>query len=184
LKIRYIGTVSNVWKIIFIALLTILLSGCEKKSFPAGRLQQSVGKFSFVTPDGWFRTRLPGIDFVIVSAKDDYGIKPNIFVEEIFLSSQLDHTVAMVSDKNRNTLRAYETETQSDFSTQSGLPGIKICAHHKTKQDLPLATFRYFIRDTDRVISITCTCADAVKSTYEPIFDAAMKSLESEPTLN
>jgi len=165
-------------------LLASLISGCGKKPFPAGRLQQPVGEFSFVTPDDWFRTRLPGIDFIIVSTTDDYGIKPNIFVDEIFLDSQRSNTVDLVLEENSHTLHAYNVETQSDFTTQSGLSGIKIRAHHKTKQNLPLATFRYFIQDTDRVISITCTCADAVKLKYESLFDSAINSLQSEFTSN
>ncbi len=167
-------------QITLIALLIVLCSGCGKKPFLAGRLQQPSGSFSYVTPDDWFRTRLAGIDFVIVSTKDDYGIKPNIFVEGIFPQSQLTNTIALVLEENSNTLRAYEVETKSDFTTQSGLSGIKISASHETKQNLPLATFQYLIQDTDRVISITCTCANAVKSTYEPIFDSAMNSLQPE----
>lgn len=171
-------------QITLIALLAICCSGCGKKTFPSGRLTQPAGNFSYITPDGWFRTRLAGVDFVIVSTHINDGIKPNIFVDGIFEPSQLSNTVARTSIENQNHLREYAVERQNDFTTESGLSGIKLQAHHRTKQDLPLATFRYFIQDANRVISITCTCAHAVKSKYEPVFDAAMNSLQSGLTEN
>ena len=64
--------------------------------------------------------------------------------------------------------------------TDSGLTGVKITAGRETKDALPLATFHYLIQDRERVIVVTATCAGPVKQRYEPIFDVAMKSLESE----
>jgi hypothetical protein len=168
--------------IILSALLIALCTGCGKKVFSSGRLQQPKGEFSYVTPDGWHRTKLAGVDFIIISTDAESGIKPNLFVDEIFTASQLSDVAVRVSGKNKTALRAYKIEIQSDFTTQSGLSGIKIQAHHRTKQDLPLATFQYLIQDADRVISITCTCAGAVKIKYEPIFDAVINSLQSELT--
>ena len=65
-------------KQLLIAILAVaLVSGCSgKKPVPASRLRQPAGGFSFVTPDGWFRTKLPGLDFIVVSTGPDYGANP------------------------------------------------------------------------------------------------------------
>lgn len=85
-------------------------------------------------------------------------------------------------ETNQGNHRSYGVDQQSDFATDSGLTGGKITASRETKDTLPLAVFHYLIQDAERVIVITATCASPVKQKYEPIFDAAMKSLESERT--
>ncbi len=169
-------------KRILIVMLTIsVLAGCSgKKPVPAGRLMQPAGKFSFVTPEGWFRTKLAGIDFVISSAESDNGVSPNIFVEGPPRSGVISNQVVQMTRGNRDELHSYAVLQQQEFTTESGLKGIKIAARRETKEALPLAVYHFLIQDGDRVIVITCSCAEAVKHKYEPAFDAAMKSLQSE----
>lgn len=168
-------------RIIAILLATAVLIGCGgKKPVPASRLQQPSGQFSFVTPDGWFRTKLAGIDFTIVSADSDFGIDPNIFVDSVETSGKLTNVIAKVIETNKSNHKDYKIAHQGDFVTESGLTGVKISAGRANKNALPLALFHYLIKDNDRIIVITCTCADPVKQKYEPIFDSAMKSLQSE----
>lgn len=170
-------------KRIVIAIFAVaVLTGCSgKKAIPASRLMQPAGEFSFVTPGGWFRTKLAGIDFIIVSGEPDFGSKPNLFVDFVKPGSTSNVTQEVIETYQDNQ-RSYEVARRSDFVTESGLSGIKITASRETKDALPLATFHYLVQDAERVIVITATCADPVKQKYEPIFDAAMKSLESEKT--
>lgn len=169
-------------KQILIAVLAVLvLAGCSgKKPVPASRLAQPAGKFSFVTPDGWFRTKLPGIDFIIVSTEPDYEASPNIFVEGAPRAGSVSNQVTQMIEGNRDEIRAYAVLQQQEFTTESGLKGVKITARRETKDALPLTLYHYLLQDGDRVISITCSCAEPVKQKYEPIFDAAMKSIQSE----
>lgn len=168
-------------RIVTAFILIACLSGCgEKRIFPASRLQQPIGNFSFVTPEGWSRTKLAGIDFIIVSTKPDSGISPNIFVDFVRSSAQLSNTVAEVVKTNHDKLLSYQVLQQGNFITESGLTGVKLTASRLNKESLPLAMFHYFIQDDDRTIAITCICADATKSKYEPVFDSAIKSLRSE----
>jgi hypothetical protein len=168
-------------KRILLAIVAVAtLTGCGgRKPIPAGRLKQPVGDFSFVTPDGWFRTKLAGIDFIIVSGEQDFGSKPNLFVDFVKPGS-VSNVTQEVTGTYRDNHRSYEITRRSSFATDSGLPGIKIAAGRETRDALPLATFHYLFQDRDRVIVITATCADPVKERYEAVFDAAMKSLESE----
>ena len=157
------------------------LSGCGgDKPIPASRLEQPVGDFSFVTPDGWFRTKLAGIDFISVSTEPDSGIRPNIFVDFISPSPNLSEAVEKLTTSYKNNHRDYAVTEKTAFKTQSGLQGIKIIAQRKSNNQLSLGTFQYLIKGTDRVFSITCTCADAVNEKYEPIFDRAMQTLETD----
>jgi hypothetical protein len=168
-------------RIIVTILIAVVLAGCGgKKPIPASRLQQPAGQFSYITPDGWSRTKLMGIDFIVVFADPDLGMSPNIFVDYVEASAQVDTEVAELIQMNTDNHQAYEVVHQSDFITESGLIGVKISAGRENMDALPLATYHYVIQDADRVIVITCTCADTVKQKYEPIFDAAMKSLQSE----
>jgi len=167
--------------ITLILLAAAVLSGCGgKKPLPASRLEQSTGRFSYMTPDGWFRTKLPGIPFVIVSAEADFGAEPNIFVDSVEASAQLSNVVSRVISRHLKQHPSYTVSEQRDFNTDSGLSGIKISAGRANKDKLPLATLHYLFQDSDRIIAITCTCADPVKHKYEPLFDAAMKSLVTE----
>jgi hypothetical protein len=170
-------------RIIITILIAIVLAGCGgKKPFPASRLQQPAGQFSFVTPDGWFRKKLIEIDFIVVFTDSDFGISPNIFVDFVETPAQVDKVASELIQRNTENQRAYKVAQQSDFVSESGLVGVKISADRENIDALPLATYHYLIQDDDRVIVITCTCADTVKRKYEPIFDSAMKSLQSERT--
>lgn len=169
-------------RILLAILATAALSGCGgKKPIPASRLQQPAGDFSFVTPDGWFRTKLAGIDFIIVSGDPDFGSKPNLFVDFVKPGSASNVTQEVIGTYQDNQ-RSYKVAHQCRFATDSGLNGVKITASRETKDSLPLATFHYLVQDGERIIAITASCADPVKQKYEPIFDAAMKSLELERT--
>jgi hypothetical protein len=167
--------------VLVIVFVSAVLTGCgEKKSFPASRLSHPAGEFSFVTPDGWFRTKLIGIDFIVVSTDPDFGISPNIFVNFVESSAQVSTVVAELIEANTDNYRAYKVTQQSVFVAEFGLSGVKVSARRENKDALPIAVFHYLIQDVERVIVITCTCADPVKQKYEPIFDAAMKLLKSE----
>jgi hypothetical protein len=167
-------------KLSFAIILLLFISGCGKKTYPASRLYMPTGNFSYVTPEGWTRNKLPGINFLIVATSEDYGIKPNIFVDEIMPATPLDNAIEKISTQKNENLSNYEVKSKNDFRTQSELYGIKIEARHVNNRNLPLTTFQYLIQDADRIISITCTCAEVVKSKYEPLFDTAIKSLQSE----
>lgn len=166
-------------KIILLILISIAVVSCGKnKPIPASRLEQPVGGFSFVTPDGWFRNKVPGVEFVVVHGESDCGIEPNIFVDFITPSSDLDSAqskLTAIYTKHRD----YKIIEQSDFTTAAGLLGVKIRSTRKTKQQVSLASLHYLIAGADKVISLSCTCAESVISKYEPIFDKAVSTLET-----
>ena len=168
-------------QILLTILAVVVLTGCGgQETIPAGRLQQPSGEFSFVTPNGWSRTKLGGIGFIIVSGAPDFGSEPNLFVDFVEPSSSVSNVVQRVIATYQENQRSYEVAQRSDFATDSGLTGVKVIATRKNRDALPLATFHYLIQDAERVIVITATCADPVKQNYESIFDAAVKSLQSE----
>jgi hypothetical protein len=162
-------------------LAACLFAGCSgKKPVPASRLMQPAGKFSFITPDGWYRTKIPGIDFTIVSTDADYGARPSIFVEGVPRSDNVSNRVIKTTEEYRGELPQNAAIEQQEFDTESGLRGVKITAYRQTKEALPLAAFHFVFQDGDRVLAITCMCAWSTKLKYEPIFDRAMKSLRPE----
>ena len=116
----------------------------------------------------------------MVSTEPDYGMNPNIFVDFVISSPELDDAVVQVTNSYKTNHRDYEVIEKVDFKTESGLLGVKITARRVNKKKLPLGTYQYVIKGTDRVFVITCTCADAVKEKYEQIFDLAMQTLETE----
>lgn len=166
-------------KIIEGLLVGVLLVGCsEQKPFPSARMEQPSGNFSFITPEGWFRKKISGIDFVIVYASEDYGFSPNIFVDFVSQTRSLEDAISRLTRIYERYTDYYVSE-KKEFETESSLRGVKIIAHRKTKEKLPLATYQYLIAESNRVFSITCSCVDAVKEKYEPIFDKAMHTLNS-----
>lgn len=168
-------------KTVLTVIIVATLSGCGKNEpVPAGRLSQPAGNFSFVTPEGWFRNKLAGIDFIVVATESDCGMSPNFFVDFTTPSSGLSNAVDRVINSYKTSRRDYEVIEKADFKTESGLQGVKITARRMDKKNLPLGTFHYVIKGTDRAIAITCTCADGVKEKYEPIFDQALRTVEIE----
>src|ERR1035437_4362453 len=144
----------------FTFVVILFLVGCGRdKPYPAERLQQPSGKFSSITPDGWYRTKLGGIPFIIVSTDADYGARPNIYVDFIESSGSLQDVASKVTKQNKVNYESYSVSQQIDFATVSGLPGLKITAGRKNKDALPLTLIHYLIADTGRVIRITCSCA-------------------------
>ncbi len=108
------------------------------------------------------------------------GDSPNIFVEGAPRLGRVSNRVTQMIDANRDELRAYAVLQQQEFATTSGLIGVRVAARRETKEALPLTLYHFLLQDGDRVISITCSCAESVKQKYEPVFEAAMKSLRSE----
>lgn len=173
--------VSKVVRYIITLIFSLLCCGCGgKKLIPAGRLHQSAGAFSFITPDGWLRTKLAGIDYIIVSAESDSGTSPNIFVDWVEPKADLARMSSQIQATNKDNYPDYEVIQQSDFKTNSGLKGIKIVATRKNRDGLPLAIFHYLIQDAERVIAITCSCSKSTDAKYEPIFDKTLKTLKTE----
>jgi hypothetical protein len=167
--------------ITIVLLTTVMVAGCGRKQpIPSGRLQQPAGRFSLVTPEGWYRTKLAGLAFVIVSTDSDFGAEPNIFVDFVKPSISFTNVVSGYITSHRDSHPDFAISQQVAFETESGLNGVKISAGRKNTDALPLATFHYLLEAGDRVIAITGTCADPAKVKYEPIFDSAMKSLRSE----
>jgi len=165
----------------FTLILILFLVGCGgNKPYPSERLQQPAGKFSFVTPDCWYRTKLAGIAFIIVSTDADYGARPNIYVDSVEPSGTLQDVATRVTKQNKVNYESYSVSQQVDFATASGLQGLKITAGRKNKDALPLALIHYLIAAEGRIIVITCSCAEPVRTKYELIFDQTIKSLEEE----
>ena len=149
---------------------------------PASRLVQPMGEFSFVTPDGWSRTKLAGIDFIIVSGAADRGAEPNIFVEGIEQSGSIENAAKALVKTKKERILTYKVLNKDDLVTESGLNGIKISAVRENDDALTLSLYHYLIGDENRTIVITCLCAETVQEKYEAIFDTAMRSLEFETT--
>ncbi len=105
-------------KILLTIIFAATLIGCGgDKPIPTSRLKQPVGDFSFVTPDGWFRNKLAGIDFIVVSTETDYGMNPNIFVDFVIPSPVLDDAVTMVTNSYKNNQLDNEVIQKVDFKT-------------------------------------------------------------------
>lgn len=158
--------------LVLAAVLAVSCSG--KKPVPAGRLMQPAGRFSLVTPDGWYRSRVSGIDFVVVSSDPDHGVTPNIFVDGVPRRGR-------VADQARALAGADTLLSQADFATASGLQGTRLLVRRATSDGVPVVACHFLIQDGERVIAITCSCAEAVRETYAPLFDEAMRSLRVEP---
>lgn len=176
-KHRALGLDMNPRLALFLSLLVVC--GCGQRPFPAGRLVQPAGKFSFVTPDSWFRSKPPGIEFTVVSAPADSGMQPNIFVNGIVSATNLDNAATQLVEWYKSSLPSYKESGRAPLATASGIPALKISARKQTGESLEIAMFHYFFLDGVRVIQITCSCPGAVGARYEPVFDAAMKSLET-----
>jgi hypothetical protein len=166
---------------LLLILLTLAVVGCGQKPFPASRLSLPAGGFSFVTPDGWFRSKVAGIDFLVVCGPQDYGMQPNIFIEGIIPSTNPVEAVTTLVSRYKANYRSYGVSTQEVFTTASGLTGMKITAGRKNNDAVPMSLFHYTVLARDHVFLATCSCSQPVAGRYEPVFDAAMKSVEAEP---
>lgn len=163
--------------ILALTLITLVVMGCGQKPFPASRLSQPAGNFSFITPDGWFRYKLPGIDFLVISGPPDSGMQPNIFTEGIATSTNLSKTMSALINRYKTNYPSYAILNRDVFTTTSGMTGTKTVALRKTNEALQVSLFHYVIPNRKGSIQITCSCAKQVANRYEPLFDAAMKSI-------
>jgi hypothetical protein len=121
-------------KVLLTIIIAATLSGCGRdQPIPASRLVQPAGNFSFVTPDGWFRNKLPGVEFIIVSTDPDHGMNPNIFVDFVSTSLELIDAAEKLSRSYVSTYRGHRVVERGRFETASGLRGIKLAAVRKNK---------------------------------------------------
>ena len=136
--------------------------------------------YSYISPDQWIRKKLPGLDYTLLVSTSDSGLAPSIYPERPPQSGTVDEVADALLDANRDEMRAYVVIDRTRFSTDSGLPGLKVTAQYSTTENLAVSHFLYLLQDGPRVLVLGCRCAYAVTDKYQPVFDAAMKSLKNE----
>jgi hypothetical protein len=162
-------------------LLLVATGACDRHQTPDGRLKQKAGRFSIAIPEGWQVSQPVGLPFAILSGPADAGLRPNLFTDGT-------PEAASLATGARDQIEAYQAahpdhaaSAPLPFATAEGLPGMKTRATRRTREELSLVLFHYTIQDDSRVIQMTGSCAEPAAARYEPLFDAAVRSLRIEP---
>lgn len=158
----------------------MVVAGCRNKPefHPSERLTFEKTHLSFITPDKWSRTVMPGGGYPVVYTEVFYDIKPNIQLEFQGKNTQINEEVASFITKKKAMYGDYRIGDESSLVTVSGITGKKITAQRENDKNISIIHIHYVFSQNNEVYILTATCAKPGIGIYEDMFDQAMKSVE------
>ena len=165
--------------LLFFAIFCFFVS-CKNQQnpYPSERITFDNTHLSFVTPDNWYRTNIPGSDHLTVFTEIHYDIKPNIQLDAFSETTKPDDSLAAFFNQKKSMYPSYTVKKEAAFITDRGLTGRKIMAQRENDKNISIIHIHYVFSRTHEMYILTGTCAKPGIGAYEEIFDQAMKSVE------
>jgi hypothetical protein len=139
------------------------------------------GGFSMCIPDSWIVRERQNEKYKALFGQASDGFSPNInFRDEMSTMTLNDYVAAgvrqILSSTEKLGATSIEPLGQSDFTTDSGLRGIRAVFQTVFKSYL-VRTIQYYFEDgTGRKLIVTCTSLAKNKEVFDRVFDRTVKS--------
>jgi len=156
-----------------------LACSCRRAGVPASRLYEKAGGFSYVTPDGWTRTRVAGIKYRIVAGPERDGVAPNLYIVDEDTPEPMGAYLAGFLARQRKTYPDFAIVGSNTLVTAQGL-AAEVLDATRSARGSPLSLRFYFLPQEKRVVVVTCTWAASSGDERRQVFDDAMRSFRFE----
>jgi len=170
------GETRDVSAILAALLLVLPVAGCGRgKPLPASRLHEKRGGFSYLAPDDWNRTKLPGLKYQVVSGTPVDGFIPNIFVAEDTHDGRLADFVTGHISAQQEAWPDLEVLARNGFRTDAGVDAPRVITR-RTRDGARVVQAHYFFETGDRKIIVTCSAAAEADDAVNEAMEASMRS--------
>ena len=145
------------------------------------RHSEPQGGFSICIPDSWTVTAREGQKYQGLFSPATEGFTPNMNFKEEMSTLPLSEYVAssarqILAAKEKLGATSIEPLGQSDFTTESGMRGIRNVFQTMYKGFLIRTIQYYFDAGSDRKLIVTGTSLDKNKEVFDRVFDRTVKS--------
>lgn len=139
------------------------------------------GGFSICIPDGWTSKDRENEKYKYLFGQPTDSFAPNLnFKEEMSTLALSDYVAAgirnILANKEKIGATSVEPLGQSDFTADSGMPGIRAVFQTLYKGYLVRTIQYYFDAGNSRKLIVTGTSLDKNKEVFDRVFDRAAKS--------
>jgi hypothetical protein len=159
MRSRYTGAHARISRLAELACAltaTAALYGCRgKDGIPASRLYEKAGGFSYVTPDGWTRSRVAGIKYHIVAGPEQEGAAPNLYIMDEKSSGSVGSDIRVFVARQKKTYPDFVVRGSNTLITAAGWTAHVLDAS-RTARGVPLALRYYFLKRDRRVVVVAC----------------------------
>ena len=136
-------------------------------------------------PDGWVVRERPNEKYRALFGEASNNFAPNINfkdeVSELTLSAYVAAGVRLIlASTEKLGATSIEPLGQSDFTTESGMRGVRAVFQTLYKGFLVRTTQYYFDAGGNRKIIVTCTSLDQNKEVFDQVFERSAKSFRLE----
>ncbi|WP_028579946.1 hypothetical protein [Desulfogranum japonicum] len=159
--------------LIYLSILFAFLPGCgqEQEPLDAGPYTFKNSRLTVVLPANWFLAKLPGSNIPCVHTTMDYGIIPNLRLENVVKQDRLVTLLANVKNSMQQRYPAYIVSSEIEELEGSDGKLYKVRGRRINGEKIPVVHFHYFLIFADVTYLVTATCAEPVSNQYESVFD-------------
>ncbi len=139
LKEEWIGRMRSDWGRIMTGFYVLLLLNVAL--LPTAHAEQAAaqdfgsgGLFSYVPPDGWKVSEVPGLKYKVCLGNPAKGFAPNIVVVEEAYEKSLDDYVKANIAMMQKVFQDHKILSQTDFTTSGGARAVKMITEREDPQ--------------------------------------------------
>lgn len=161
------------------ALIVLILACCAGVSSAqnGGRHVEKAGGFSFIAPQGWRFTSIPGMKYAVAIGPRHNDFAANINVVDQTYAGSVDDYVRANMKALKRIFKDFKMVGESDFTTDSGSAGKRVVIEDN-QNDKRLRQLFYFLADGSRKFIITYTATAEVGAKYDAPVDESIKSFQ------
>lgn len=164
-----------------IGVVVVIGARCLSAQPNCNRHVEPQGGFSICIPDGWASREKENEKFKFLFGQPSDDFAPNLnFKEEMSTLALSDYVAAgvrnILANKEKIGATSIEPLGQSDFTTDSGMRGIRAVFQVLYKGYLVRTIQYYFDAGNSRKLIVTGTSLDKNKEVFDRVFDQAAKS--------
>ena len=173
-------SLNKITSLLLTAVLVSCLTACigQKEEPVSGKYNFSGTTLTIVVPEGWFETTISGEKYPLFYTTVEYGIKPNVRLEEVFAisSPENEHELERYFEKQLEMYPDYSILSKEAFETAENKRVDKVIATRKNQDNIPIIHISYLLSTTSNKYLLLATFAEPGRKKFEKIFDEIAKT--------
>lgn len=137
------------------------------------------GGFSFVRPEGWQLTDIPGLDYEGAIGPSSNGFAPNITVVDETFGGTLDEYVEANVETLQSSFEGFQIVDQGDFRPNEGDNAVRL-ATESMQQGTRLRQTFYFFDAGSKKFVLTCSRLPSGQEAVDAACDESMETFRVE----
>ena len=163
------------------ALLVLGFAGCTRREVTptGGRVVIGPNQLSLIPPPAWHVTRLPGMDFRIVSGDAIGMMEPNLLVDGVYDHGEVHDIAGMIVQRYRTRYPDYlhSDMAASPTAAVTGDAAVRWTASRGLGESGRIALVHYLVSMSGSTVVITGSCDESTQARCIPLMDVAVATV-------